>query len=74
MRTTLNLDAEALAKARLLSRQRGVPLGKVISELVFEALKPRRAPSARNGVPVFPPGGGSPPDLEVINRLRDSTE
>jgi hypothetical protein len=67
----LNLEPEALAKARLLARQRGVPLGKVVSELVLEALKPRRRASLRNGVPVFPPGGGPAPDLEVVNRLRD---
>lgn len=76
VRTTLNLTADALAAVRQLARQRGKPLGAVASELILQALRPEDPPPVRNGVPVFaaPPGAtadAEPPDLELVNRLRD---
>jgi plasmid stability protein len=71
MRTTLNLDPDTLAKVRILAKQRGMSLGAVVSELIRKALSPEKAPSVRNGVPIFAPREGSPPDLELVNRLRD---
>ena len=71
MRTTLNLEPEALAKAKLLSRQRGVPLGKIVSELILQATGSKRPAELRNGVPVFPRHKSAAPDLEIVNRLRD---
>ena len=71
MRTTLNLDPEVLNKVRILAKQKGVPLGNVVSELIRKALSPQKSQSLRNGVPIFPASEGPPPDLEVINRLRD---
>jgi hypothetical protein len=71
MRTTVNLEPEALAKAKLLARQRGVPLGKVISELILQATGSKRLAGLRNGVPVFPRREGAAPNLETVNRLRD---
>jgi hypothetical protein len=71
MRTTVNLDPEVLAKVRILSRQRREPIGAVISALVREVLRPRGKPMMRNGVPVFPRKEGAPPDLDLVNTLRD---
>ena len=76
MRTTLNLSAEALAKVRQLARQRRKTLGAVASESILRALEPEEVPAVRNGVPVFATqpdatGEGAPPDLELVNRLRD---
>ena len=71
MRTTLNIDSEVLAKARQLSRQRGIPLGNVVSDLLRAALEPTTEARERNSVPVFPPGDGPQPDLDLVNRLRD---
>lgn len=73
MRTTLNLTADALAAVRQLARQRGKPLGAVASELILQALRPEDPPPVRNGVPVFAalPADAEPPDLELVNRLRD---
>ena len=71
MRTTLDISVEALAKVRQLAQQRAKPLGEVVSELIMEALEPKQAPAFRNGAPLFPAGSGVPPDLELINRLRD---
>ena len=76
MRTTLNLSTEALAKVRQLAQQRHQTLGAIASELILLALEPEEAPTIRNGVPVFAAqpdatGEGAPPDLELVNRLRD---
>ena len=76
MRTTLNLSADAMAAVRQLAHQRGKTLGAVASELILQALRPEEPPPVRNGVPVFaaPPGATSdvaPPDLDLVNRLRD---
>lgn len=76
MRTTLNLTADVLAAVRQLARQRGKPLGVVASELILQALRPEGPPPVRNGVPVFAAlpdaaADAQPPDLELVNRLRD---
>jgi hypothetical protein len=71
MRTTLNLDPEVLTKVRVLARQRGVSLGTVVSELIRQALSPRKTPPIRNGVPISPAREGPPPDLDLVNPLRD---
>ena len=76
MRTTLNLSTEALAKVRQLAQQRRKTLGAIASESILRALEPEEVPAVRNGVPVFATqpeavGEESPPDLELVNRLRD---
>ena len=75
MRTTLNLDPEAMARVRALAAHRRETLGAVVSELILRALEPKQAPEVRNGVPLLPrtplPPGVPPPDLELVNRLRD---
>ena len=76
MRTTLNLDPEAIAAVRFLAAQRQATLGAVASELILKGLGPREAPVVRNGVPLLrrpsplPPGTPAP-DLDLVNRLRD---
>lgn len=76
MRTTLNLDPEAIAAVRFLAARRQTTLGAVASELILKALEPREAPVVRNGVPLLRrpvplPPGAPRPDLELVNRLRD---
>lgn len=76
MRTTLNLDPQAIAMVRLLAAQRQQTLGAIASELILKALEPEEAPEIRNGVPLLPrkgrPGKNDRrPDLELVNRLRD---
>ena len=76
MRTTLNLDPEAIAKVRVLAAARGETLGAVASELILRTAEPKEGPRVRNGVPLFPadprlPPGTPAPDLELVNRLRD---
>lgn len=76
MSKTLSLSAEAFAMVRWFARQRCRMIGAVASELIVRALEPAGAPKARNGVPVFPTEIGTdlerpPPDVAVVNRLRD---
>ena len=71
MRTTLRISAEAMARVRRLARQRGATPGEIASELILQALPPG-APPVRNGVPLFPAHDGESPDLDLVNRLRDT--
>lgn len=74
MRTTVDLDEDVLLAAREVAGQRGVSIGRVISDLVRQALSQREAASIRNGVPLIPiqPGAGIT-TLELVNKLRDET-
>ena len=80
MRTTLQLDDDVLAAARVLARQRRISLGAVISDLARRGLvgpPPAAAttgPSHRNGLPLLPwKSEGAPVDLELVNSLRDES-
>ena len=77
MRTTLDLDPGVLAAAKELARRRKLSVGRVISELVREALISQRrdagAPSAKGsqcGFRPFPAEGHVVTE-ELIERLRD---
>ena len=78
MRTTLSLDDDVLAAAKVLARQRKQPIGSVISDLAREGLaqanrKNQATPKAqRNGLTLLPRRvDGSPVDLELVNSLRE---
>jgi hypothetical protein len=71
MRTTINLEPEALARAKILSHQRGVPLGTIISDLILKATQSGNSGETRNGVPIFPRRTGTSPDMDIVNELRD---
>lgn len=73
MRTTLDIDGDVLAAAKELAAQRRSTVGKVISELAREALRPAPgAPAVRSGVLLLPPRPGERMvSMETVNRLRD---
>jgi len=72
MRTTLDLDEDILGLAKQLAAQRGLSAGKVISNLVRQALEPKKQLRTRNGVPLFESKPGAKrPNLALVNRLRD---
>jgi hypothetical protein len=74
MRTTLDIDQDILLAAKEIAKQRGVSMGKVLSELARQALTQQVAPATRNGVPLFPrQQGADVVTLELVNRLRDET-
>ena len=73
MRTTLNLDDDILWAARELAALRGVPVGRVVSDLARSALTPQADHiEMRNGVPLLTQGADARPvSLAVVNALRD---
>ena len=72
MRTTLDLDEDILGAAKQIAAARGVTTGKVVSQLVREALRPKDPPRFRNGIELIPHREGEPPlTLERVNELRD---
>jgi hypothetical protein len=78
MRTTLQLDDDVLAAARVLARQRQSSIGDVISALARQALATELADrsqselSSRSGLPQLPvKASGGVVDLELVNQLRD---
>lgn len=78
MRTTIDLDYDALVAAKEIARAENTSLGKVISRLVRQALTGGAAPpstsnltaTATGFVPFEPRGVVVSNDL--INRLRDA--
>ena len=78
MRTTLQLDDDVLAAARVLARQRQSTLGDVISDLARQALsRPADGGSQadleqRSGLRQLPvTASGGVVDLVLVNQLRD---
>ena len=78
MRTTLSLDDDVLAAAKVLARQRRLTIGSVISELAREGLALANRHNAahrlplRNGITLLPVRrDAAPVDLDVVNSLRD---
>jgi hypothetical protein len=73
VRTTLDIDDDVLQAAKELAAARRSSAGKVLSELVRQALAPNVARRIRNGVPLLPqrPAGASRPTMKLVNRLRD---
>ena len=71
MRTTVNLEPEALAKAKMLARQRGVSLGETISQLILKSTESSSQAKKRNGALVFPRRAGAPVDIDLVNELRE---
>jgi hypothetical protein len=64
MRTTLSLDDDVLAAARVLARQALVA--------PYPETAAGREPASRNGLPLLPlQPGGAPVDLNLVNHLRD---
>jgi len=73
VRTTIELDDDLLQVVRQLAKQRGLTIGKTISQLMRQALQPPATLHVRNGVPLFTPRkGAKKPDRGLVNRLRDA--
>ena len=72
MRTTLDLDDDLLMAVKEIARQRGVTMGKVLSDLIRQAMTRQDAGATRGVVPLFPvqPDAGIV-TLELVNQLRD---
>lgn len=76
MRTTVDLDEDILRVAKDLARDRDQSLGRVLSDLVRQGLKPpARTRSVRDGIPVFPRlPGAKPVTSEMVKELLESED
>ena len=74
MRTTLDLDDDILQAAKELAQSRGLTAGRVISDLVRQALRqPAAAAPTRNGVPLLPARAAGEPRV-TMKRVNESME
>ena len=72
MRTTITIDDDVLTAARAIARQRNQPVGRIVSELARQSLRPPTAGAERNGVPLLPVRDkGVVVTLDIVNALRD---
>ena len=72
MRTTLDLDEDVLGIAKQLASQKRVTTGKMVSDLLRQALAPKKAPRTRNGFRLLDrPPGSKPVTMEMVNQFRD---
>lgn len=78
MRTTIDIENDVLEAAKELARQQHTSVGKVVSQLVRQALtganNPRTAPRQAAAVPGFEPFPARDVIVtnELIDRLRDA--
>ena len=76
MRTTLDIDTDVLSATKELARQKHVGVGKVVSELLRQALTGNmglHAPPTASTTGFEPfPSRGVVVSNELINRLRDA--
>jgi hypothetical protein len=72
MRTTIAIDDDVLTAARAIARQRNQPIGRIVSELARQSLRPPVARAERSGVPLLPVRDkGVIVTLDIVNALRD---
>jgi len=72
MRTTLAIDDDVLAAARVLAGRQRRSLGEVVSDLARRSLQRHTPQSERNGVPLLPVTNDKALiTLEIVNELRD---
>ncbi len=74
MRTTLDVDDRVLRAARALAAQRGISLGRAVSELALRGLAdPQRATSSTpSGFPLLPRPANAPViTADVVAAHRD---
>ena len=76
MRTTLDLDEDILSASKELARRRGTTAGRVISDLLREALAPDPIAEGVTRVLGFRPfpARGTVVTTEIVERLREDGE
>ncbi len=75
MRTTVDIDDDILQAAKEVAANRGISIGKVLSEWARKATEPRMPDAqVRNGVPLLPRRGGVKTTMEMVNRFRDGDD
>ena len=74
MRTTLDIEEDVLLAAKEMARQKGMTVGRVLSDLARKSLTRKSSAIKKDGLPLFPvqPDAGIV-TLELVNQLRDET-
>ena len=72
MRTTLDIEEDVLLAAKEIARQKGMTVGRVLSDLARKSLTRKSSVKEKGGLPLFPvqPDAGIV-SLELVNQLRD---
>ena len=72
VRTTIDIEEDVLLAAKEIARQRGITVGRVLSDLARKSLTRKVPVSRQHGLPLFPiqPNAGLV-TLELVNHLRD---
>ena len=75
MRTTITIDDDLLEVAKTLAAQKGIPLGKAVSELMWKGMQYRRPLKRRkSGFPVFDvPAKARPVTLETVKKAEEES-
>ena len=74
MQTTIDLEGDVFRAVEEIAQQRGVSIGKVLSDLARQALTRQGVAMIRNGVPLFPiQPNADVVTMELVNQLRDET-
>jgi hypothetical protein len=72
MHTTLSIDDDVLAAAKVMAEQQDRSLGEIISDLARRSLRQPAFTGERNGVPLLTQRPhAAPVTLEMVNTLRD---
>ena len=72
IRTTLDIEDDVLLAAKEIARQKGMTVGRVLSDLARKPLTREPSVMKKDGLPLFPvqPDAGIV-TLELANQLRD---
>ena len=73
MRTTVSIDDDVLAAARMISAEHKTSIGEVLSALARKGLRPpSEAPAFRNGIMLLPKSKNARSvTLDIVNKLRE---
>jgi hypothetical protein len=72
MRTTLAIDDDVPSAAKGIARQRNLTVGRVVSALARDSLRPPAASTERSGISLLPVRQpGAIVTLDIVNALRD---
>jgi hypothetical protein len=77
MRTTLDIDDDVLNAVKELAEMRHKTAGQLLSEVVRDALIPRRHYKERNGVPIIQRPSGAPRRIVTtadVRRLQEDED
>lgn len=74
MRTTIDIEEDVLLAAKEIARQKGMTVGRVLSDLARKSLIKKSSVIKKDGLPLFPiQSDARVVTLELVNQLRDES-